>query len=116
MRQVSRDREHGGVREPFQGSQHSGTERRQQAPLSRAGYRSRVSMPGSTPQHTGDLKLSEVIAALSCALDLVEGHPLGHAGRTCLLALRLAAELRLPSTERAVLFHATLLKDAGCLT
>jgi putative nucleotidyltransferase with HDIG domain len=73
-------------------------------------------MPGSTPQHTGDLKLSEVIAALSCALDLVEGHPLGHAGRTCLLALRLAAELRLPSTERAVLFHATLLKDAGCLT
>ncbi len=73
-------------------------------------------MSGSTLQQAGNLKLSEVIAALSYALDLVEGQPMGHAGRTCLIALRLATELTLPRTERSALFHATLLKDAGCLT
>ena len=37
-------------------------------------------MSGSTLQQTGDLKLSEVIAALSYALDLVEGQPIGPRG------------------------------------
>jgi putative nucleotidyltransferase with HDIG domain len=62
----------------------------------------------------GDLRLSEILAALSHALDLTEGQPAGHAVRACLIGMRLADELGLPAEERAALFYALLLKDAGC--
>ena len=58
--------------------------------------------------------LSEVIGALSYALDLTEGEPPGHAQRSCLIGMRLAQELRLDSDARSDLFYALLLKDAGC--
>ncbi len=61
-----------------------------------------------------ELRLSEVLAALSHALDLTEGQPPGHAQRTCLIALRIAERLGLPEQDRAALFYAALLKDAGC--
>ena len=63
-----------------------------------------------------DIRLSEIIAALSHALDVTEGQPLGHAERTCLIGLRLADEAGLPASERSSLFYALLLKDAGCST
>jgi HD-GYP domain-containing protein (c-di-GMP phosphodiesterase class II) len=58
--------------------------------------------------------LSEVIGALSYALDLTEGEPPGHAKRSCLIGMRLAQELRLDPESRSDLFYALLLKDAGC--
>jgi HD-GYP domain-containing protein (c-di-GMP phosphodiesterase class II) len=58
--------------------------------------------------------LSEVIGALSYALDLTEGEPPGHAKRSCLIGMRLAQELRLDAETRSDLFYALLLKDAGC--
>ncbi len=58
--------------------------------------------------------LSEVIGALSYALDLTEGEPPGHAVRTCLIGMRLAEELGLDSPARSDLFYGLLLKDAGC--
>ena len=58
--------------------------------------------------------LSEVIGALSYALDLTEGEPPGHAQRSCLIGMRLAAELALDGETRSDLFYALLLKDAGC--
>ncbi len=58
--------------------------------------------------------LSEVLGALSYALDLTEGQPLGHAVRTLPIGMRLAEELGLPTTQRSALFYALLLKDAGC--
>jgi HD-GYP domain-containing protein (c-di-GMP phosphodiesterase class II) len=58
--------------------------------------------------------LSEVIGALSYALDLTEGEPPGHAARSCLIGMRLAQELRLDAETRSDLFYALLLKDAGC--
>jgi HD-GYP domain-containing protein (c-di-GMP phosphodiesterase class II) len=58
--------------------------------------------------------LSEVIGALSYALDLTEGEPPGHAVRSCLIGMRLAKELRLDAQARSDLFYALLLKDAGC--
>jgi HD-GYP domain-containing protein (c-di-GMP phosphodiesterase class II) len=61
-----------------------------------------------------ELRLSEVIAALSHALDLTEGLPVGHAERTCLIGLRIADRLGLPEADRSALFYALLLKDAGC--
>ena len=38
-----------------------------------------------------DIRLSEIVAALSFALDLTEGQPMGHALRTCLIAMELGA-------------------------
>jgi putative nucleotidyltransferase with HDIG domain len=55
-----------------------------------------------------------VIGALSHALDIAEGQPPGHAVRSCLIGMRLAAELDLDAAERSDLFYALLLKDAGC--
>ncbi|HEY4304155.1 MAG TPA: HD domain-containing phosphohydrolase [Gemmatimonadaceae bacterium] len=60
------------------------------------------------------ISLSEVLAALSHALDLTEGQPLGHTIRTCLIGMRIAEELSLPAEERSALYYALLLKDAGC--
>lgn len=57
---------------------------------------------------------AEVLSALSYALDLVEGQERGHAGRTCLLAMRLAEALALPPYDRQQLYYAALLKDSGC--
>ncbi len=62
----------------------------------------------------GAVLLSEVIGALSYALDLTEGEPPGHAQRSCLIGMRLAHELRLHPEARSDLFYALLLKDAGC--
>ncbi len=56
----------------------------------------------------------DVIAGLSRALDVTEGHPEGHAARSCVIAMGLAEILGLDETARADLFHAALLKDAGC--
>ncbi|GAB4449723.1 MAG: HD domain-containing protein [Chloroflexi bacterium OHK40] len=58
--------------------------------------------------------LSEVVAALSYALDITEGQPEGHAVRSCLIGMRLADALGLTSTQRSALFYALLLKDLGC--
>jgi len=63
-----------------------------------------------------DVRLSEVIGALSYALDLTEGEPAGHAVRSCLIGMRVAEELRLSAADRSDLFYALLLKDAGCTT
>lgn len=60
------------------------------------------------------VKLSTVLSAMSYALDLTEGQPLGHAARSCLLGMRLADVVGLPAAERSDLFYALLMKDAGC--
>lgn len=58
--------------------------------------------------------MSEVIAALSCALDITEGQPEGHAARTALIGMRLADEVGVPAEDRGALLYALLLKDLGC--
>ena len=62
----------------------------------------------------GQLRTSELLAALSVALDLTEGQRAGHALRTTYLALRLADRIGLPSDSRRDLLYTALLKDAGC--
>lgn len=59
-------------------------------------------------------RVSEMVAALSYALDLTEGQPLGHSARVCILGMRLGAEIGMPMAERAELYYALLIKDAGC--
>lgn len=68
-------------------------------------------MPPLTP---ATLSISAVLAGLSAALDITEGHPRGHAARTCLIAMRIADALRLSPEDSSDLFYAALLKDAGC--
>ena len=60
------------------------------------------------------VSLSEVLSALSYALDLTEGAPPGHTMRSCLIGMRLAEEMGIGAAERSALYYATLLKDAGC--
>jgi putative nucleotidyltransferase with HDIG domain len=61
-----------------------------------------------------NLRVSPVLAGLSHALDLTEGHPRGHAARTARIGLRIAEALQLPRPDRVDLLYALLLKDAGC--
>jgi HD-GYP domain-containing protein (c-di-GMP phosphodiesterase class II) len=63
-----------------------------------------------------ELLLSDVISALSYALDLTGGQPEGHASRSCVLGMRIAQELRLPVEQSSALFYGLLLKDLGCST
>lgn len=46
-------------------------------------------------EQESEVKLAEIIAALSTALDITEGQPAGHAARSCVIAMRLAQTLRL---------------------
>jgi putative nucleotidyltransferase with HDIG domain len=61
-----------------------------------------------------DIRLSNVLAGLSYALDLTEGQREGHAIRSCLIGMRIARELQVPSSQQSALFYALLMKDLGC--
>jgi len=69
-----------------------------------------VHCAGQTPV----IRVSEVLSALSFALDLTEGQPMGHSLRSCVLGMRIAEELGLPLDMRADLYYALLMKDSGC--
>ena len=72
------------------------------------------SRPNRVIPVTERVSLSEVLSALSYALDLTEGSPAGHTMRTCLIGMRLAEEAGICAAERSALYYAILLKDAGC--
>ena len=59
------------------------------------------------------VSLSEVLAAMSRALDLTEGQLVGHTVRTTLIGMRMAEELDLSAFDRVALYGALLLKDSG---
>ncbi len=60
------------------------------------------------------LRMPDIVSALSFALDLTEGQPMGHSVNSCLIGMRLARILGLPQQDQQDLFYALLLKDAGC--
>lgn len=60
------------------------------------------------------VRVSEVFAALSFALDLTEGQPMGHSLRACLIGMELAERIDLPLADRRDLYYALMLKDVGC--
>ena len=73
-----------------------------------------VSLVHTAPVRDAAFRLSEVLSALSCALDITEGQPPGHAVRTCLIGMRVAERAGVPLEDRGALFYALLLKDLGC--
>lgn len=60
------------------------------------------------------LRLSEIIAALSYALDLTEGQPPGHCLRACWIGMHIGQTLGFDSDALSDLYYALLLKDTGC--
>jgi HD-GYP domain-containing protein (c-di-GMP phosphodiesterase class II) len=61
-----------------------------------------------------ELRLAELIGALSYALDLTEGQPEGHCVRSCLIGMRLGRAIGLPAESLSELYYTLLLKDLGC--
>src|SRR5882672_9633218 len=57
--------------------------------------------------------VSEIVSALTLALDLSKGQPMGHSMRSCVLGMRLAHEILLPQEALSGLYYALLMKDAG---
>lgn len=58
--------------------------------------------------------LSELISALSYALDMTEGQPPGHCMRCCWIGMHLSEQLALSEEECWELYYTLLLKDLGC--
>ena len=57
---------------------------------------------------------SKILGALSYALDLTDGQPMGHSMQTCLIGMRIGSQLGLAPGMLSDLYYALLLKDAGC--
>lgn len=60
------------------------------------------------------LKLSELIAALSHALDITEGQPEGHCVRCCWIGMHIGRRIGLSDERLWALYYTLLLKDLGC--
>ena len=61
-----------------------------------------------------EIRLAELLGALSHALDLTEGQPAGHCVRSCWIGMQLASELKLDEAQSWELYYTLLLKDLGC--
>jgi putative nucleotidyltransferase with HDIG domain len=72
-----------------------------------------ASFQNDAQDSNSSISLSEIISALSYALDLTEGTVQGHALRSCLLGMRIAAEAKVPDDQTSSLYFALLLKDVG---
>ena len=60
------------------------------------------------------LRLGELIGALSHALDITEGQPRGHCVRCAYIGMAMADRLGLDADRRWELYYTLLLKDLGC--
>ena len=69
--------------------------------------------PLAPPAVTG-MRISELIGALSHALDLTEGQPKGHCIRVCWIGSHIGRKLGLGVAESRELYYTLLLKDLGC--
>jgi len=60
------------------------------------------------------LQLSELISALSHALDITEGQPAGHCVRCCWIGMHIGRTIGLDDDALWELYYTLLLKDLGC--
>ncbi|WP_370632272.1 HD-GYP domain-containing protein [Rhodoferax sp. U2-2l] len=60
------------------------------------------------------LKLAELMAALSHALDITEGQPEGHCVRCCWIGMHIGQKIGLSNDDLWTLYYTLLLKDLGC--
>lgn len=64
--------------------------------------------------HPSQVRLAELVASLSLATDLGLGQPMEHIVRSCVLGLRIADEVGLDESDRAVVYYVALLAWLGC--
>lgn len=62
------------------------------------------------------VRMADVLGAFSLASDFAMGLQAEHGVRSCYLGMHIADELGLSAEDRAHLYYAELLKDAGCTT
>jgi len=61
-----------------------------------------------------ELRLVELLAALSLVTDLARGRPPDEALRACIVATRIAADIGLSSEDTSHVYYMTLLRFVGC--
>lgn len=61
-----------------------------------------------------EIRLAEIIEALSHALDMTEGQPVGHSIRCCHIGMAIGRQLGLSDRALHDLYFTLLLKDLGC--
>lgn len=71
-------------------------------------------MPTEASSPVTQLRLSELLGALSHALDITEGQPVGHSARCCWIGMHVGQALDLSEPELWDLYYTLLLKDIGC--
>lgn len=59
------------------------------------------------------IKMAELMSALSMASDLAEGEPLENSVKACYITMRLAEVLKLTEQERSDVFYTSLLQHVG---
>jgi HD-GYP domain-containing protein (c-di-GMP phosphodiesterase class II) len=71
-------------------------------------------MTAEAQNRDSDLRLAELLAALSLVTDLARGRPTEEAVRACLIATRIAETLGLGRDETSHVYYMTLLRFVGC--
>jgi HD-GYP domain-containing protein (c-di-GMP phosphodiesterase class II) len=61
-----------------------------------------------------EIRLAEILGALSHALDMVEGQPAGHCVRGCWIGVHVGREIGLDEAQIWDLYYVLLMKDLGC--
>jgi HD-GYP domain-containing protein (c-di-GMP phosphodiesterase class II) len=61
-----------------------------------------------------EVRLAELVAALSLGVDLGFGQPMEHVLRECMIALRLADRMGLEEEQRSTVYYTALLVNVGC--
>ena len=70
--------------------------------------------PTAALPETREIRLADLLSALSLATDLAMAFPPETALRTCLLAVQIGRELRIPEEQLADLYYVPLLRHIGC--
>ncbi len=60
------------------------------------------------------IRVGDLLAALSHALDMTEGQPVGHCVRCCWIGTAIGREIGLSDGQLRELYYTILLKDLGC--
>jgi HD-GYP domain-containing protein (c-di-GMP phosphodiesterase class II) len=71
-------------------------------------------MARSEAPERADVRLAELVAALSLGIDLGFGQPMEHVLRQCIIALRLAELVDLDEASRSAVYYTALLVNVGC--
>ena len=61
-----------------------------------------------------EIRLAELLSALSHALDMTEGQPAGHCVRCCWIGIHIGRDIGLGEADIWNLYYTLLLKDLGC--